>query len=68
MYRLDTDGVMIILVGDFGEQGDKGPVGKAIDGPVGDQGEPGTTDIVSTLTTIISKQFVFLDQEEMLRC
>lgn len=27
--------------GDVGEQGDKGPVGRAIEGPTGDQGEPG---------------------------
>lgn len=27
--------------GDVGEPGDKGPVGKAIEGPAGDQGDPG---------------------------
>lgn len=37
----------LILVGDAGEQGDKGSVGKAIDGPVGDQGEPGMKEIMS---------------------
>lgn len=33
--------VYVICAGDVGEPGDKGPVGKAIEGPVGDQGEPG---------------------------
>lgn len=29
--------------GDLGEQGDKGPIGKAIEGRIGDQGDQGMT-------------------------
>lgn len=33
--------VLFLITGDVGEAGDKGPVGKAIDGPPGDQGHQG---------------------------
>ncbi len=31
----------VFTTGDVGEQGDKGSIGKAIDGPTGDQGHQG---------------------------
>lgn len=41
-HSTTEDWLITNFSGDVGEQGDKGSIGKAIDGPPGDQGYQGT--------------------------
>ena len=49
--------------GDVGEQGDKGPIGKAVDGPVGDQGHQGMHCILYCVKVIFLKASLLCDND-----